>query len=179
WLGSERGEVSQGVVVEIAERRVALLVPDVLAEKDILRRPAEPVLAVAARIAGSGALPDGRPVFFLRWAEVLREIVRFDDRGAPESRRMPRRPRVLVADDSPIIREIVSDVLAREGVEVMLAEDGKIALECLERGEFDLVISDVEMPRLNGLELLTAIRERSGTLPVVMLTTRSTTQHRR
>jgi two-component system chemotaxis sensor kinase CheA len=180
WLGARRETDGAAVVVEIAHRRVALLVSDALREVEILRRPSEPVLASAARLAGSGVLGDGGTVFFLRWAEVLREVSQIHDGSSPvEEQRHTQRPRVLVADDSPVIRDIVGDVLCGAGLEVTLAADGRAALELSLAHDFDLVVSDVEMPHMNGLELLQKLRQRSQLLPVVMLTTRSTPEHRR
>ncbi|HSC89935.1 MAG TPA: response regulator [Polyangiaceae bacterium] len=179
WLGGRREEATAAVVVEIAHRRIALLVAGARAEVELLRRPSDPISSRALRITGSAALADGGTAFFLRWAEVLREVTLLEEAGAGARQLEARRPRVLVADDSPVIRDIVGDILSGAGVEVTAAEDGRVALEWIGKAEFDLVISDVEMPHMNGLELLTRIRQRSRLLPVVMLTTRSTPEHRR
>ena len=179
WLGAPREEETAAILVSIAGRRTALLVARTLVEGVLLRLPTDPLLEVGARVVASGTLDDGRVAFFLRWAEVVREATQLAHDGVVEARHAPRRVRILMADDSPVIRDIVGEVLTGAGFEVTTAEDGKIALERLARDPFDLVITDIEMPRMTGLELLQAIREKDPHLPVVMLTTRSKPEHRR
>jgi EAL domain-containing protein (putative c-di-GMP-specific phosphodiesterase class I)/CheY-like chemotaxis protein len=79
-------------------------------------------------------------------------------------------PRVLLVDDEEALRRATARVLGNEGFEVVQAGDGREALELLERGEFDVVVSDVMMPKMTGLELLRAIRQRDLELPVILLT---------
>jgi len=79
--------------------------------------------------------------------------------------------RILVADDEPALRKVVRDALERDGHEVVTAIDGKEALERFETGPFDLVVTDLAMPRVDGLELVKEIR-RQSTVPVLILTVR-------
>ncbi len=79
--------------------------------------------------------------------------------------------RVLVADDEPAIREVVRDALEREGHDVVTAIDGREALEMFEEGTFDLVVTDLAMPRVDGLELVQEVRRRSP-VPILVLTVR-------
>jgi CheY-like chemotaxis protein len=90
-----------------------------------------------------------------------------------------RRPRILVVDDSPIVRELLTEMLRGAGVLVEAAEDGVAALRSLEVTKPDLVLSDVEMPRMGGLELLRRIRGQNQQIPVIMLTTRGSVEDRR
>jgi DNA-binding response OmpR family regulator len=78
--------------------------------------------------------------------------------------------RILVVDDEEHLRELYRDELLEEGYEVMLAEDGFAALAALESFRPDLVTLDVKMPGLDGIEVLRRIREKSATLPVLLLT---------
>ena len=80
--------------------------------------------------------------------------------------------RVLVVDDEPAIRKVVRDALEREGHEVAAASDGADALEQFEKERFDLVITDLAMPRVGGLELVQEIR-RASRVPILVLTVRS------
>jgi len=80
--------------------------------------------------------------------------------------------RVLVADDEPAIRKVVRDALEREGHEVVTAIDGREALERFEEAAFDLVVTDLAMPHVDGLELVQEVRRRSP-VPVLVLTVRS------
>jgi two-component system, OmpR family, KDP operon response regulator KdpE len=79
--------------------------------------------------------------------------------------------RVLVADDEPAIRKVVRDAFEREGHEVTTAVDGHESLERFEEDGADLVVTDLAMPRLGGLELVQEIRRRSG-VPILVLTVR-------
>lgn len=79
--------------------------------------------------------------------------------------------RVLVVDDSSSVRDLLTAVLTQEnGYEVVEASNGKEALAQLEQQPFQLVISDIRMPEMDGISLLAAIRARFGTLPVIMVT---------
>jgi len=79
--------------------------------------------------------------------------------------------RVLVADDEPAIRKVVRDALEREGHRVETAIDGQEALERFAEGEYDLLVTDLAMPRVDGVELVKEIR-RMSPLPILVLTVR-------
>jgi DNA-binding NtrC family response regulator len=78
--------------------------------------------------------------------------------------------RILVADDEPSFRELLADILEAAGHEVVGARDGEEALAALDRGVYDLVLTDQRMPGIGGIELLRRIRQRAAPPPVVMLT---------
>jgi putative two-component system response regulator len=78
--------------------------------------------------------------------------------------------RILVIDDEDVIRMLVVEILESAGYEVTSAESAEVALALLEHADFDLVVSDVIMPGLSGLELLEAVRARRASLPVVLVT---------
>jgi two-component system response regulator MprA len=80
-----------------------------------------------------------------------------------------RKARVLVVDDEPAIQETVAALLVDEGYAVRCASDGVEALAAVERDEFDLVITDVVMPRLDGLGLVRELRYRGFGLPIVLM----------
>jgi two-component system, NtrC family, response regulator HydG len=77
---------------------------------------------------------------------------------------------LLVADDDPAVRQSLERMLVREGYEVFLAPDGQAALDRVQRGGIDLVLADLRMPGLTGLELLTAVKETAPDVDVIMLT---------
>jgi CheY-like chemotaxis protein len=89
-----------------------------------------------------------------------------DESAAPDT------GRILIADDDPQMRRLIRIVLQRDGFEVVEANDGLDALDVIEQGRVDLVILDVDMPRLNGLGVLEEIRAqmRTASLPVIVLT---------
>jgi chemosensory pili system protein ChpA (sensor histidine kinase/response regulator) len=87
---------------------------------------------------------------------------------------------VLLVDDSLSVRKVVAQMLRKAGHQVVTAADGQEALELLEQQNFQAVITDLEMPRMSGFELLEEVRRRPSLshLPVAMLTTRATAKHR-
>src|SRR3989441_9047721 len=85
---------------------------------------------------------------------------------------MPDRT-LLVADDDPGLRESLERTLTREGYRVLLASDGRAALERLQDGAIDLIVTDLKMPGLTGLELLRAAKAIAPDVDVILLTARS------
>jgi two-component system KDP operon response regulator KdpE len=78
--------------------------------------------------------------------------------------------RILVVDDEPAIRKVVRDAFEREGHEVITAIDGEEALGRFDEGGIDLIVTDLAMPRLGGLELVQEIRRSGGSVPILVLT---------
>jgi chemosensory pili system protein ChpA (sensor histidine kinase/response regulator) len=103
------------------------------------------------------------------------------ERARRAARRLPdsRKGRVLLVDDSISVRKFVGHMLEKAGFDVTTANDGADALTRLGERRFDVMVTDLEMPRLNGYELLEDVRRRAATreLPVVILTTRSGAKH--
>ena len=78
--------------------------------------------------------------------------------------------KILIVDDEYEMRIALETTLKRENYQLVCAEDGKQALDQFEDHVFDLILTDVRMPKLSGLELLRAVKERSPKIPVVMMT---------
>lgn len=76
--------------------------------------------------------------------------------------------RVLVADDDPLVLELVAEFLTASGHQVVRARDGGEAREVFDRGEVDILVTDLEMPVMSGLDLLAHVRSSSYPIPVVM-----------
>ncbi|HYP74676.1 MAG TPA: response regulator [Polyangiaceae bacterium] len=172
-------EQSLRLVLELGGQRYGLAVPQVLGEWELIRRPAEPVLASSGVIGASAMLEDGRLVLVLELEFLLRRLRQRDGVVSSIARPRAATKRVLVVDDSPVVRELLSEILVSAGMAVRTAENGVAALAAIEQETPDLVLSDVEMPRMGGFDLLAEIRHRSQTLPVVMLTTRGSVEDRR
>ncbi|MCW8092991.1 response regulator [Alteromonas sp. ASW11-130] len=81
--------------------------------------------------------------------------------------------KILIVDDSPSIRQMVEATLKRQGYDVTAAEDGQAALDKCQSQRFDFVLTDQNMPRMDGLTLIRSLREMSAyrTVPIVVLTT--------
>jgi two-component system chemotaxis response regulator CheY len=86
--------------------------------------------------------------------------------------------KILFVDDSESIREIVNFTLANEGYEVLLSDNGKNALKCLNGQDINLIITDLHMPEMNGIELIKEIRQMPDYMrtPILFLTTESQTE---
>ncbi|OCC14639.1 Response regulator of zinc sigma-54-dependent two-component system [Dissulfuribacter thermophilus] len=85
--------------------------------------------------------------------------------------------RILIVDDDPAIRDGCAQVLRRRGYECMEAETGKEALKLLDESDFDIVLVDLKMPDINGLDLISNIRQRDTLIPIVMITAYGTIQN--
>ena len=93
----------------------------------------------------------------------------FGSAGEPDSDSIQRR-RVLVVDDDSMIRRINSEILLSAGFDVDVAEDGSAAWDALQRHSYDLLLTDNQMPKVTGLELVGKIRDANLHLPIIMAT---------
>jgi two-component system chemotaxis sensor kinase CheA len=156
---------------------IAFAVDEVLDERELLFKPLGRQLERVAHVAGAALFGAGQVVPVLHVPDLLRSAVR--QAAAPQPARAeghdaaaPAARKVLVAEDSITSRTLLKGILEGAGYQVQTAADGVEALAALRRGGFDLVVSDVDMPRLNGFGLtarLRADRQLAG-LPVVLVT---------
>jgi two-component system chemotaxis sensor kinase CheA len=167
---------TRAAIVTHSGRRWAIPLPDVVGDVEMLRAPVDAAVASLGPFAASGTLDDGRLVLVVSLDALLsrpRQITEFSRAPVRERRR-----RVLVVDDSPIVRDLLGELLSSVGLEVRAAGDGAAALEALAAEPFDLIVCDVEMPVMDGFELLRRLRARSERVPVVMVTTRGSAADR-
>ena len=87
---------------------------------------------------------------------------------------LPERKQILVVDDEPNLRRVLAAQLSRDGYDVHTADDGEQALAVLGENHIDLVITDLRMPKMDGMELLRRAVALDGELPVVMITAHGT-----
>jgi chemotaxis protein histidine kinase CheA/CheY-like chemotaxis protein len=167
------------LLLELSGRRFAASVGRIVGERELIRRPAEKLLHQTG-IGASAVLEDGRIVLLPELNYVQRALRARAGQLVPGALTTERRrQRVLVADDSPVVRELVTEILTGAGLAVEQAGDGADALERILHSEPDLVVSDVEMPRMNGFDLLAEVRRRTQRLPVIMLSTRGSVEDRK
>jgi two-component system, chemotaxis family, sensor kinase CheA len=167
------------LVLEISGRKFAASVGRIVGERELIRRPAEKLLHQTG-IGASAVLEDGRIVLLPELNYVHRALRARAGQIVPGSvEQQRRRQRVLVADDSPVVRELVTEILTAAGLLVEQAVDGSAALDSILQSEPDLVVSDVEMPRMSGFDLLAEVRKRTQRLPVIMLSTRGSIEDRK
>lgn len=158
------------VVVSDGERRKALWVDAVIGRADIIVQPLPwnlrglPGIAACTVLAGTEAVPvlDGAALVGARGRGSVARQDEVADRAS----------RVLVADDSVTSRTLESNILTNAGFQTVVAVDGEEAWELLQRHDIDLLVSDVDMPRLSGLELTRRVRadSRLQHLPVILVT---------
>ncbi len=168
------------LVVLFSERsaRYGLVVDALLGEQDLVVRPVDRRLGKVPNLHAAAILDDGSPVLILdpddlrRSIEKLLQGSRLQRAGPRAAQQVERqRKRVLVVDDSITVREVERQLLANRGYLVEVAVDGMEGWNLVRAGHFDLVISDIDMPRLNGLELVRRIKGdvRLQTVPVVIV----------
>ena len=161
------------VVLEVSGRRAALVVDELLDEHEVVVKSLGPRLSALTRHQGATLLPTGKMALILNPSTLVDEAVMASQtRLAAAAEATPRRKRILVVDDSITTRALEKSILEGAGYDVSLAVDGEDALRVLGERAFDLVVTDVEMPRLGGLELTSAIRRstRLKDVPVVLVT---------
>jgi len=160
-------------LVRSEERVMGVIVDEVLGDREVLVKDLRPPLLRVRNVAGAGLLGTGQVVLILRPSDLLRsaEQVHRPPAAAPAS--AGRRPSaVLVVDDSITTRTMEKNLLEAAGYEVRVAVDGIDAWTLLRSERFDIVVSDVDMPRMDGFELTARVRADPtlADLPVVLVT---------
>jgi two-component system chemotaxis sensor kinase CheA len=164
------------VILSAGDKRIAMAVDQVLGVHEVLAKPLGRQLSRVRNVAGATVLGNGRVVPILNVNDLVRSAVTGSAAtaaAAPSAvRTRARQPLVLVAEDSITSRTLLKNILEASGYRVTTAIDGNDALSRLKTEEFDIVVSDVEMPRMDGFELTAAIRRdtRLAGIPVVLVT---------
>lgn len=164
----------QAVILSSAEKRIAFLVDEILLEQEVLVKKLGKQLARVRNVSGATVLGNGKVVPILNAPDLLKSAVR--SAGATRTAAIEtagaKRKSVLIAEDSITSRMLLKNILETAGYDVKTSVDGIDALTQLRTGSFDVVISDVEMPRMNGFDLTAKIRgdKKLAELPVVLVT---------
>ncbi len=172
------------LILRIGERRMALRVDALMGSQQLFIKSLGPFVARLPALAGASLLGDGSIVLVLDVAEVFRLAESSRTQGAQLSdvayEPVITRPLVLVVDDSVTIRKVTERILSRYDLDVATAKDGVDALSYLHEHRPSVVLSDIEMPRMDGFELLASIRNDTAMsdLPVIMITSRTGAKHR-
>ncbi len=156
------------LLVAAGEERVAFQVDALLDTQRVMVKPIGPPLAALRWLCGGTVLPDGRVALLADLPALLRALRAQRAAGAPAE----RRPVALVVDDSETVRRVAQRLLLRKNIEVVSARDGIEAQVMLRRQQPDLLLVDLDMPRMNGLELTRWVRADDALrrLPVIMIT---------
>lgn len=193
------GKTRPVVILRSAAQRIAMHVDEVLGNREVVVKNLGPQLSRLPGLAGMSVLASGAVVLIynpVALATVYGERVRTlgsslpmaDGAAAqaapaapmPAAAAAPQVPLVLVVDDSITVRRVTQRLLQREGYRVALAADGLQALEKLQEERPTVVLSDIEMPRMDGFDLARNIRADASLhdLPIIMITSRIAQKHR-
>ena len=167
-LSSTESDRDTMAVVVAGDRshRFGLIVDAFLGERDLEVRPLDPRLGKVPNLNSASILEDGRPVLIFDVEDLVRSIDNLvNGRRAPKaavstaSSQIRRAKRILVVDDSITVREVERQVLEAKGYHVESAVDGLDGWNTVRTGHYDLVISDVDMPRMDGIQFVTRIKQ--------------------
>ncbi|HEX9530744.1 MAG TPA: response regulator, partial [Acidimicrobiales bacterium] len=177
------------VVVTSADRRHAFRVDRLLRQREVVVKNLSPLLPRIDVLAGASVEPDGSVLYVLDASGLIERARRGGAAGPPRGSADLRgaaasetsSAAVLVVDDAPSVLAMQHAMLSRAGYRVLTAADGQEALAALRSTAIDLVITDLEMPRMDGIELVRAIRSDPGLTEtgVIVLTAHGSEDHRR
>ena len=188
-MGLPHEALKQAGVMEVAmivrdefRQRLAIIVPELSDARTVVVKPFNPMMPHALGIDGATVLGDGSVATVIDLPDLLRDFTAGQMQGVDDAVVASRHklPLCLVVDDSVSVRRTMEQLMQDSGYEVVTARDGVDALGAVQLRAPDIVLVDLEMPRMNGLELTSALRNRSATkaTPVVMITSRFTDKHR-
>ncbi|HZY88876.1 MAG TPA: response regulator [Gemmataceae bacterium] len=162
--GPPEGDELPVLLLSDATGAYGLIVEAFRGEQDLVVRPLDPRLGKVPNVSAAAVLDDGAPVLIADVEDLIRSMDQYIQSGT--LRRCDRaeagpgaKKRVLVVDDSITVREVQRQILRTHGYEVEVAVDGQDGWHKVRAGPFDLVISDVDMPRVTGLEFVRRIRD--------------------
>jgi two-component system sensor histidine kinase and response regulator WspE len=171
---SGQGDEVLVVVVQREEEVFALRVERLRGERELVQQPLDPFLSGLRLITASSVIDSGRIVLMLNVPELSRGLGR--GHAAPRSAATPvarRRRRILVVDDSEVVRDLMVGLAAKLGWQVDEAVDGQDALQKIAIHAPDLIVTDIDMPVLDGIAMLERYRALAdGKAPVLVLSTR-------
>ncbi len=170
---SEASHNLHAVVLGWAGKRIAFLVDEILCEEEVLVKGLGKQLSRVRNVAGATVLGTGKVVPVLNVPDLMQSAVTSTVTAAVSGEEAQgKRKSILVAEDSITARTLLKNILESAGYQVKTAVDGVDAFTALKTEEFDLVVSDVDMPRMSGFDLTAKIRadKKLSELPVVLVT---------
>ncbi|WP_282339902.1 Hpt domain-containing protein [Pseudomonas sp. PS02288] len=175
------------ILVRSAEYSVAVQVDSLAGSREIVVKGLGPQFAGVPGISGATILGDGRVVVILDLLATIRALQARQTHLLPHGSgplggevESERPALVMVVDDSVTVRKVTSRLLERNGMNVLTAKDGVDAIAQLQEQKPDIMLLDIEMPRMDGFEVATLVRhdERLKDLPIIMITSRTGEKHR-
>ncbi|MBD1846549.1 hybrid sensor histidine kinase/response regulator [Cyanobacteria bacterium FACHB-63] len=175
------------IVVSDQSRPYGLVVDKFLGERDLVVRPLDPRLGKVRDISATSLLADGTPILIVDVADMVRSIDMLLNSGQlarvnslESDISLERHKRILVVDDSITVREMERKLLENRGYTVDVAVNGAEGWNAIRTNQYDLVISDIDMPQMNGIELVKHIKNHSRlhSLPVIIVSYRDRPEDR-
>ena len=174
------------MMLKNGNERLAVQVDEVLGNREVVIKNIGPQLSRLAGIAGATVLGTGDIVLILNPVALVQHLAQQPEarrnyaRAADPAQARPNTRSIMVVDDSMTVRRVTQRLLEREGYNVVLAKDGVDALEQLQDMTPDLMLVDIEMPRMDGFDLTRNVRgdDRTRDIPIIMITSRSADKHR-
>ena len=172
------------MMIRSGESKAAFRVSGLQGHQEVVIKPIGPQVSSIPGILGGTIAADGQVVIILDMGPLIRrglERAINPVKVEPAPRQVSQRPLVMVVDDSITMRKVTSRVLEKHAIEVMTAQDGLDAIERLHDRVPDLMLLDIEMPRMDGYELAQHVRSdaRLRHVPIVMITSRAGQKHRK
>lgn len=164
------------VLIRAGGTQIAYLVDDALGEQEMVIKGLGTQLARVRNVAGATLLGSGQVVIILNPAELVRSTQRAPSHGSPtfaaRQTEAQRQRHILVVDDSITTRSLEKNILEAAGYTVITAVDGQDAISGLHNNDIDVIVADIQMPRMNGFELTEAVKSSDvfGELPVILVT---------
>jgi chemosensory pili system protein ChpA (sensor histidine kinase/response regulator) len=183
-LGATRlpeSDVSMSVVlIRAGEHSTALVTDELVGSREIVVKSLGPQVSGIRGIAGATILGDGRIVIILDMGSLVRSEWRARPIETVVLDQRDRRTFALVVDDSITVRRVTQRLLERNGMRVLTAKDGVDAVSLLQENLPDIILLDIEMPRMDGYEVAAHVRNdpRLKEIPIVMITSRVSEKHR-
>jgi two-component system, chemotaxis family, sensor kinase CheA len=179
----EKSDKVHIVVLSSTEQCIAFKVDDIIGEQQVLVKSLGKLLNRVKNISGATILGSGRVVPVLNINELLKSALKTNERknNQDESEQfVPKTGRILVAEDSITSRTLLKNILETAGYQVTTSIDGADAFTKARSGDFDIIVSDVDMPKMNGFELTVKLKKdkKLGEIPVVLVTALESRQDR-
>ncbi|HAZ42941.1 MAG TPA: hybrid sensor histidine kinase/response regulator [Cyanobacteria bacterium UBA11371] len=171
-------EVLPAIILSDRYNHYGLVVDRFLGERDLVVRPLDPRLGKVPDISAVALMSDGSPILIMDVEDIIRSIDKLlmvarlhKVSKAADGSDFKKRKRILVVDDSITVREVERKLLENNGYEVEIAINGMEGWNAVRTNEYDLVISDVDMPRMTGIELVSHIKSNPNlkSIPVIIV----------
>ena len=165
------------VIVRQGDRSYGIVVDRVVGEGTVVVRPLDQRLGKVQGVNAAALAFDGSPLLLLDADDLIRGVEQILATGSlarvggGQESGGPRRKRILVVDDSITVREVERQTLEAHGYAVEVAVDGMDGWNAVRTGQYDLMVTDVDMPRMDGIELVRRVRadQRYRTLPIIIV----------